>query len=83
MLNPHSALRFHSSVQHSLLNGFGRALNARNMTIAKANIGINDFTFKTQVIAVVVSVLNATTQWFPIIKISSETAGSFRGSAVL
>ncbi len=59
ILNPQTGVALSLSVQHSLLNGFGRALNARNMTIAKANIGINDFTFKTQVIAVVVSVLNS------------------------
>jgi len=58
LLNPTNGTSLSISFQHSLLNGFGRALNARNITIAKANIGINDLTFKTQVIAVVVSVLN-------------------------
>ncbi len=58
ILNPQTGVALSLSVQHSLLNGFGRAVNARNITIAKASIGINDFTFKTQVIAVVVGVLN-------------------------
>ncbi len=59
VLNPTNGTALSISLQHSLLNGFGRALNARNITIAKANIGINDYTFKTQVIGVVVSVLNS------------------------
>ena len=58
LLNPTSGTALSISFQHSLLNGFGRALNARNITVAKANIGINDLTFKTQVIGIVVSVLN-------------------------
>jgi len=59
LLNPQNGTALSISLQHSLLNGFGRALNARNITIAKANIGINDVNFKTQVISVVVSVLNS------------------------
>jgi outer membrane protein TolC len=58
LLNPQNGTVFQLSVQQNLLNGFGKAVNARTITIAKANIGINDLTFKTQVIAVVVSVLN-------------------------
>ena len=59
LLNPTNGTALSISLQQSLLNGFGRALNARNITIAKANIGINDFSFKTQVIGVVVNVLDA------------------------
>jgi outer membrane protein len=58
LLNPQNGTSLTLSFQHNLLYGFGRALNARNITIAKANIGINDLTFKTQVIAVVAGVLN-------------------------
>jgi outer membrane protein TolC len=58
LLNPTNGTALAISFQHSLLNGFGRALNARNITIAKANMGINDLTFKTLVIGVVVNVLN-------------------------
>jgi outer membrane protein TolC len=58
LLNPQNGTSLSLSLQQNLLYGFGKALNARNITIAKANIGINDFSFKTQVIAVVVSVLN-------------------------
>ena len=59
LLNPQNGTSLSLSLQQNLLYGFGKALNARNITIAKANIGINDFSFKTQVIAVVVSVLNS------------------------
>jgi outer membrane protein len=58
LLNPENGTALSLSLQQNLLYGFGKALNARNITVAKANIGINDLTFQTQVIAVVVSVLN-------------------------
>jgi outer membrane protein TolC len=58
VLNPTNGTALSLSVQQNLFYGFGKALNARTITIAKANIGINDLTFQTQVIAVVVSVLN-------------------------
>jgi outer membrane protein len=58
LLNPQNGTALSLSLQQNLLYGFGKALNARNITVAKANIGINDLTFKTQVIAVVVNVLN-------------------------
>jgi len=58
VLNPTNGTALALSFQQNLLYGVGRALNARNITIAKANIGINDLTFKTQVITVVVTVLN-------------------------
>jgi outer membrane protein TolC len=58
LLNPSNGTTLTLNMQHNLLYGFGKALNARNITIANANIGINDLTFKTQVIGVVVNVLN-------------------------
>ncbi len=57
LLNPQNGTTLSLSLQQNLLYGFGKALNARNITIAKANVGINDLTFKTQVIAIVVNVL--------------------------
>jgi len=57
LLNPQNGTSLSLSLQQNLLYGFGKALNARNITIAKANIGINDLSFKTQVIGVVVNVL--------------------------
>jgi outer membrane protein len=58
VLNPSSSNSLGISFQHNLLQGFGRALNARNITIAKANLTINDLNFKQEVTGVVVSVLN-------------------------
>lgn len=58
LLNPSNGTTMTLSLQQNFLFGFGRALNSRNITIAKANIGINDLTFQTQVISVVVNVLN-------------------------
>ena len=46
-------------VQHNFLQGFGVAVNARTITVAKMNIGISDLTFQTQVVNVVAQVLNA------------------------
>jgi outer membrane protein TolC len=59
VLNPASSNSLNISIQHNLLQGFGRALNARNITIAKLNIRINDLTFKQQVMSTIASVLNA------------------------
>lgn len=58
-LYPQNATTLSLSVQHNLLYGFGRAVNARNITIAKANVGINDLTFQTQVISIIGTVLNS------------------------
>jgi outer membrane protein TolC len=58
VLNPASSASLSISLQHALLQGFGRALNSRNITIAKANVTISDLSFKQEVISVVVSVLN-------------------------
>ena len=59
VLNPSSSNSLGISIQHNLLQGFGRALNARNITIARVNVRVNDLTFKQQVISTIVSVLNA------------------------
>jgi outer membrane protein len=57
-LNPSNIVSLQLSIQQNLLQGFGRAVNNRNITVAKANLGISDLTFQTQVIGVVVNVLN-------------------------
>src|SRR5690242_12683615 len=59
VLNPSSAATLSVQVQHSLLRGFGVAVNARNITVAKINLETSDLTFKTQVIGTVSNVLNA------------------------
>jgi len=58
-LNPTSAPSFQVQIQQNFLQGFGTAVNARNITVARASLGINALTFKEEVISVVVSVLNA------------------------
>lgn len=59
VLNPSVAPRLTLSFQHNLLRGFGLAVNARNITVARNNLKTTDLTFRTQVIAVVVNTLNA------------------------
>src|SRR6266480_517491 len=58
VLNPSSAATLSVQVQHSFLRGFGVAVNARTITIAKINLATSDLTFKTQVISTVANVLN-------------------------
>jgi outer membrane protein len=59
LLNPSEAPNLVVSVQHNLLQGFGVAVNARTINVAKLNLQTSDLNFKTQVIATAVSVLNA------------------------
>lgn len=59
VLNPSVAPTLSLSLQQPLLNGFGIAVNARTITVAKINAGISDLNFKSQVINTVVDVLNA------------------------
>jgi len=59
LLNPSVAPTLSIFVQHNLLQGFGIAVNGRNITIAKINLQTSDLNFKTQAIGTVVSVLQA------------------------
>ncbi len=59
VLNPSSAPTLAVQYQQNLLNGFGVAVNGRTISVRKINLETSDLTFKTQVIGVVVSVLNA------------------------
>ncbi len=59
ILNPSTASNLQVSLQHNLLRGFGVAVNARNITIAKINAETSEITFRAQVINVVTNVLNA------------------------
>ncbi|HTS50374.1 MAG TPA: TolC family protein, partial [Bryobacteraceae bacterium] len=47
------------SFQHNLLRGFGIAVNARTITVAKMNLNITDLNFRSEVIGDVAQVLNA------------------------
>jgi outer membrane protein len=58
VLNPSVADSLSFSLNHNLLRGFGVAVNARNITVAKINLDTSDLNFKTQVIGVVVNVLD-------------------------
>jgi len=58
LVNPSNGVRAQLSVQHNFLQGFGVALNNRNITVAKANLKLSDTTFKAEVISVVANVLN-------------------------
>src|SRR5689334_1917515 len=58
VLNPSSAANLSVFFQHNLLQGFGVAVNARNITVAKINLQTSDLNFKTQIIGTVVNVLN-------------------------
>lgn len=58
VLNPSVAPALSVSLQHNLLRGRGIAVNARNITVAKANLAMSDLNFKTQVSNTVANVLN-------------------------
>ena len=58
VLNPSSAANLSLFFQHNLLRGFGVAVNARTITIAKINLQTSDLNFKTQIIGTVVNVLD-------------------------
>lgn len=59
LLNPSWATTLSLSVQHNLLEGFGRAVNARTITVSRINLRTSDEQFRGQVISVVDAVLNA------------------------
>jgi outer membrane protein TolC len=58
VLNPSMAPNLSISAQHNLLRGFGVAVNARTITVARMNIGTTDLNFKARVIGIVAQVLN-------------------------
>ena len=46
VLNPTNADVLSFSFQHNLLQGFGSAVNSRNITVARNNLEVNDLNFK-------------------------------------
>lgn len=58
LLNPENGTTLSLTVQHNFLQGFGVAVNSRNITIAKANLKVDDLNFKGQVISAIANVLN-------------------------
>lgn len=57
-INPVRTGNVNLQVTQRLLQGFGFAVNSRNIRIAKNSIRLNDLVFKQQVIAIVSSVIN-------------------------
>jgi len=55
-INPYSSVNLTLSIRQRLLQGFGVALNSRNIRIAKNNRTLSDLIFQQQVIATVSSV---------------------------
>jgi len=58
LFNPYDSGSLSLSVTQNLLNGFGLAVNKRAYHKARNNLRANDLTFKEQVIATVVGVVN-------------------------
>ena len=59
ILDPSNAANLSLSFQHSLLRGFGIAVNSRTITVSKMNLNTTDLNFRTRVIGVVNQVLNS------------------------
>lgn len=59
ILNPSIATSLTLTLQHNLLQGLGRAVNGRTITVSRINLRTAPLTFRSQVIGVVNSVLNA------------------------
>ena len=58
LLNPSVDPNLSMSAQQNLLRGFGIAVNARTITVAKMNRGTSDLDFKTRVISIVSQTLD-------------------------
>jgi outer membrane protein len=59
LLNPSVSNSLSFTFQHNLLRGFGVAVNARTITIARMNLQTSDLNLKSQVVALVGQVLNS------------------------
>jgi len=57
-LNPYTSGDIDLQVTQNLLNGFGKAVNTRNIRVQKNNLKVTDLQFKQQVITTVSAVLN-------------------------
>lgn len=58
-LNPSVAQSLGLTIQQNLLQGFGRAVNERNIVVARNNLAMSDFGFRTSVLRTVATVLNS------------------------
>jgi len=57
-LNPAFQSNWQVRITQRLLQGFGKAVNGRNIKVAKNNLRISDLVFREQVIATVSSIIN-------------------------
>jgi outer membrane protein len=57
-LNPYTNGDLDLQITQNLLNGFGNAVNTRNIRVQKNNLKVTDLQFKQQVITTITSVLN-------------------------
>ena len=57
-LNPYTSGALDLQLTQNLLNGFGRAVNGRNIRVQKNNLKVTDLQFKQQVITTVTAALN-------------------------
>jgi outer membrane protein len=57
-VNPYTSGDLDLTLTQNLLNGFGSAVNTRNIRVQRNNLKVTDLQFKQQVIATVTSVLN-------------------------
>lgn len=64
VLNPSVAGSLSITVEQNFLQGFGVAVNARAITIAKRSLEVSDLSFRNQIINVVTSVL---TQYYQLV----------------
>lgn len=58
VLNPTYAPALQAQIQQNFLQGFGVAVNSRNINVAQINLRLDDLNFKSQIISVVVNVLD-------------------------
>jgi outer membrane protein TolC len=58
VLNPSTAVTLSLQFQHNLLRGFGVAVNARTITVARMSLETTDLNFRNQVIGVVTQTVN-------------------------
>src|SRR5207237_791675 len=57
-LNPYTSAFLDLTVTQNLLQGFGSAVNGRNIRVAKNNEKVSDLQFKQQVITTISAILN-------------------------
>lgn len=68
-LNPFFTGNANIQFQQRLLQGFGRAVNNRNIRISRNNLKVTDLTFKNQVISTVSSIVNL---YFDLVSLNAD-----------